>query len=806
MRDFLHALRLMRRNAGFTAVAVLILALGTGANTAIFSLIDTIMLRLLPVRDPSQLVEFLHSIPSEPEHRANGFSWQHYENIRDHNHVFSGVLAASDTRVHIRGGVPGDGIGAEVVDGEYVDGHFFTVLGMNPALGRLIGPRDISPVVVVSWDWWRTRYNFDRAVIGRQIVIEDVPATIIGVAPKGFSGLQVGLRRDIWAPFAMRSGRAPDVKLVARLKSGVSMRQALAEMKVLDRRTPEEQARVMRENPLGREMNLEAEPAGSGLATATRDHYAKPLLVLMAVVGLLLLLSCTNLASMLLARGASRQRELAVRVSLGAGRSQLVRQLLTESMLLSSAGSLVGLLLAYFATGALTRIVSSGRERIQLTVQTDWHVLLFTAGVAVLTGLLFGLAPTLTLTSSAPVFSLPSMGSPGQTKSHRLFGRSLVAVQIAVSLVLLGAAGLFVRHVWDLENVDPGFRRDHLLLVSLDPSRSGYDNRRLASAYRELLARLEKIPGARSATVSAISPLSGVGAARNVSVEGYTAKFGEVRLIQENWIAPEYFATYHTPLLAGRDFNTADQSGPCVAIVNRLMARYYFGDANPIGKHVSFDGDDVPCQIVGVVGDTKYSEISEPVWRTIYFDAFQEGRTPPNQFALLTSVNPAAVAGDVRQTVRAVLKTVAVRQITTMQDQAGATILQERLIATLSAGFAALGAVIAAAGLYGLLAFTVSRRVNEIGVRLALGAARGDVIGMVLRDALWMVLAGLLAGAPLALWGNRLAAHLIGDLPSVNLGPLVFGAAVTCAAALLAALVPALRAAQVEPVEALRCE
>jgi predicted permease len=813
-RDIRHALRQLRKSPGFTVVAVITLALGIGANTAIFSLVYTLVLRPLPVRDPGQLVELLHRYPGEPH--FNGFSWQTYQLMRDHNHVFSGLLAAAYQSFHVRG----EGMEAQTVDGAYVDGTFFQVLGVKPAIGRLIRPEDDlmenpSPVAVVSWSYWKRRFNLDPAILGKQVMVDDAPVTVVGVAPREFSGLQVESKQQVWLPLAMEpvihhpsstSSAGGWLSLVGRLKPGVSIEQAHAEIAVLYESTLDEQARVTN-NPFLRKMKFEMEPAGAGMSRL-REEWTKPLLVLMTVVGLLLLLACTNVASMLLARGAAREHETALRVSLGASRFRLLRQGLTESLLLSAAGSLLGIWLAYFGAGALVRIILAAPRPgppIEFHVRIDAGVLLFTAAVAVVTALLFGLVPALRAMDTAPASLLRQAKGTGETKSRRLFGKSLVAAQVAVSVVLLSAAGLFVRYLSNLEHLDLGFQRDHILLVTLDPARSGYDDQRLSRAYQELLARLEAIPGVRSVTLTSATPISGAGANRGVTVEGYQAHPGEIRNVMENWVAPKYFQTLGTPLLAGRDFSFLDQGRPRVAIINQTMARYYFGNTNSIGRHVTFDGDDQPYEIVGVVGDAKYMEIREATWRTIYLNTFQESWVG-SKFVLRTSIAPASVESDVRRTVRDLLKTVPVTRVTTLTDQVDASIVPERLIALLSGLFGALGAVLAAIGLYGLLAYTVARRVNEIGIRMALGATRSDVIRMVLGDALAMVLAGLLIGAPVAFWGKSLVVILIQDLPVRSAVPIGVGVVSMIAIALIAAYVPARRAAKVDPMVALRYE
>jgi predicted permease len=805
-QDVRYALRGMRRTPGFTAVAVVSLALGIGANTAIFSLINTLMLRMLPVEHPGQLVELLFKAPGQDH--FNAFSLQSYQHYREHNHVFSGLIASADTPFAVHG----DGLEPEIVHGLYVTPNYFSVLGVKPALGRLIGPEDGSAespnVAVVSWSWWKSRFNSDRAIVGRRIVAGDVPVTIVGVTQREFAGLEPATRQDIWLPLTPHHPSYAAtarywLKLAARLKPGVSIEQARAEMSVLWQWTIADEFKTNDDRSV-RDWKMEVQPAGAGLSHL-RDQYAKPALLLMGVVALLLLIACTNVASLLLTRGAARQREMALRVSLGASRFRLLRQGLTESLLLAAAGGLLGILLAYWGTGALVRIIASGRERIDLQARPDGVVLLFTAGVALLTGVLFGLAPAWRASGCAPAASLRDAGRAGETRLRRLFGKSLVVTQVAFSVVLLSAASLFVRHLSNLEHVDLGFHRDHVLLVELNPASSGYDRERLSRAYQELLGRLEAIPGVRSATICAIVPTSGVGAMRTATVEGYQAKPGERRFLSENWVAPKYFGTLGMPLLMGRDFSFQDQGGPRVAIVNQTLVRYFFGNGNPLGRHITFDGDDRPFEIVGVVGNMKSTDTREPGLRFVYFNMFQSGRNF-SQFALRTSVDPAAVAGEVRRVVRASLKTVPVVGVKTMAEQVDASIVPERLMAMLSGLFGSLGAVIVAIGLYGLLSYTVARRTNEIGIRMALGATERAMSRMVLRDALGMVCVGLAIGAPMALWGKSLAASLIQDLSVKSGVPIVFGAAAMIAVALVAAYVPARRAARVEPVEALRYE
>jgi putative ABC transport system permease protein len=825
VQDLRYGLRQLRRNPGFTAVAILTLALGIGANTAIFTLINTLMLHMLPVHEPEHLVELLHKYPGEP--RMNGFSKESYEHFRDNNHVFSGLVGFSPFHSSLRG----EGFETETVDGQYVTGNFFPVLGVQPALGRLIRPDDDrvgaaeSAVAVVSWDCWKSRFNQDPRILGRKIIVDGVPLTVSGVAPRGFSGLAVWSKPEIWVPVALGhpSGQggpklfgAMPLNLVGRLKPGVSIKPARAEMSVLFQFTIREITRHSKD-PLWRQARMQVAPAGAGMAFL-RDHFKKPLMVLMAVVTLLLLIACTSIASMLVARAATRQHEMAVRVCLGAGRFRLVRQVLTESLLLSTAGGLAGLFLAQFAAGALVGIITSGRRiaglppHLEIQVRPDFHVLLFVAGTALLTTLLFGLAPAWSAFVSAPAPSLGAAGRASETKVQRFFGNSLVVAQVALSVVLLSAAGLFVGYLENLDHLDLGFRKDHLLLVTLDPSQSSDKPEQLSQLYQGLLGRLDALPGVRSATLCRPVPISGAGAASFVNVEGVRENPGDRRYVSLAWVAPKYFQTLDTPLVAGRDFTPQDQQGARVAIINRAMAQYYFPGGNPIGKHFTLErdwkgfGPDQPFEIVGVVGDAHYYGIREAPPRTIYFDAFGQGNVPPNSFILRTAMAPTVAAPAVRGVVREMLKGVRVERVTTMADQVDASIVPERVIALLSGTFGALGALLAAIGLFGLLAYTVARRTREIGIRMALGAKQSDMVWMVARDALLMLAAGVAIGTPLVFWARTFALNVLEGLPARSPVPIVFGIGAMTLVALAASYIPARRATKVDPMIALRYE
>jgi putative ABC transport system permease protein len=811
--DLRFAVRTLRKTPTFTATAILTLALGIGANTAIFTLIDALMLRTLPVRDPGQLVELLHRFPGEPE--LTGFSQESYQLMRDHNHVFSGLIATTHEAFQLGG----SGFEPQTVEGGFVDGNYFNVLGLQPALGRLIGPEDdradhSEDVAVVSWPYWKNTLNLDSSIIGKQISLEDVPVTVIGVAPRGFAGLSRESSQDIWLPLAVaqfhhRPGGWGSIALVGRLKPGVSFAEARADMAVLFFST----VQAPNPNPFLRNMKFEMEPASAGLSSPLRQQFTTPLLVLMGIVSVLLLIACTNIASLLLTRGAAAQHEMALRVALGAGQLRLVRLVLAEPLLISAAGSLLALVLAYFGAGALARIILSRQgmrgmpPQFEIQVNPDLHVLLFTAAVAFLTVLLSGLSPALRVLSTLPASALRQAGGAGESRLRRLFGKSLVVAQVALSVVLFSAAALFIAYLSSLEHLNLGFRRDHLLLVSLDSSKSGYQEGQLSRLYQELLGRLEAIPGVRSATLSSMTPISGrARVCYCVSVEGREEKPENHRdMVFINSVAPNYFETYGTPLLSGREFTAQDQNGPRAAMINQTMASYFFGGRSPVGKRLTFDLDDQPYEIVGVVGDAKYNDIREVPPHTIYLDTFQESRVS-SQITLRTSLDPDALAPEVRSAAASLLKSIPVANITTMDDQVDASIVPERLIVTLSGWFGALGALLVAIGLYGLLSYAVARRINEIGVRMALGATRSDVSRMVLGEAFRMVSGGLLIGTPLAFWAKTLATRLIHDLPSRSAAPIAFGAAAMIAVALMAAYLPARRASRVEPMVALRYE
>ena len=798
-QDIRHSARMLRRSPIFTAATLLLLTVGIGVNTAIFTLLDVIMLRPLPVHRPEQLVEPLSRYPGDP--RMNGFSWEYYQHLRERSTAFADIIGDAPARFQI-----GSAGAAESVDGEYVLGTVFHALGLRPALGRLIEPGDAqpgaAPVIVLSWSYWKRRFDLNPAVLGMQLPVDGLPATIVGVLPRGFTGLQTGVMPAVWRPVTKPTG----LRLMARLKDGVSIEQAQAELRVLDRgRIEQIAARSNDPQWLKTEIDLVSAAAGY---SALRARFATPLLVLMTAVGVLLLLACTNVASMLLARATARRHEMAVRVSLGAGRFRLARQVFIECAMLSSAGAALGLAFAYSAADALVRAMTSGRvpvrwpAQLDLPLAPDARILLFTVGAAVLTALLFGIAPAWSAFTAPSLPSLREGGRPGGTASRHRFGQALVVAQIALSVVLLTGAFGLAAHLSRLRNDDLGFDRHGVLLVSMNPQGSGLNRTQLANAYRLLLDRFHALPGVESATLSAVTPIQGGAASRFASVDGHQEDPAQRARVSLNWVAPRYFETFRTPLIAGRDFRFEDLGGPAVAIVNQSFARYYFGAASPIGRRMTLEREAAPFKIVGVAGDAKYADLREPAPRTVYLHAFQAAPAP--HVALRTSLPPSSLAAPVRHAAAQAIPSVAIANVTTLNDQVNASIVIERLMATLAMLFGVAGAALAAIGLYGLLAYTMARRTGEIGLRLALGATGRDVIRMVLSGAAGLAITGFAVGLPFAWWGARLGARLVPDLPAASFWSIGLAAAGLLIVALLAAFVPAWRASRVQPAEALR--
>jgi predicted permease len=823
-QDLRFAFRMLRKNPGFTAVAVLTLALGIGANTAIFTLMDAVLLKRLPVEQPEQLIELMTVYGGGAAYldakSFNSFSYPALQHLRQHNRSLSGLIASSNGRFYcvVEGAPP------ERVAGQYVTGDFFSVLGVSSVAGRTITPDDDRfgaphPVAVISDGYWTRRFGRNPAVLGKSILVENVPLTIVGVIPEKFFGTQIGRRVDLWAPLSTEPlMRQPSwtasagpkwLQLVGRLKPGVSLEQARADLETQFRLAVVEAELALNLTPEVRQgalnLKLRVEPAGNGLSDLRRQ-FSRPLAVLMIIVGLVLLIACANLANLLLARAAARQREIAVRLALGAGRARLIRQLLTENLLLALIGAAAGLLLADAGTQYLLKLLASGRTPVLLDVQPDARLFVFTGLLSVLTALLFGLAPALRASRTDLIPALKEGGRGAEAGgSRQRLSRGLIVAQIALSLVLLVGAGLFLRTLRNLHSIDLGFERENVLLVELDPSHSGYTPERMRGLFMGVLERLQAIPGVRSASLSWNPPIAGGGSSRTVSVEGRAPGPEADREIYLNWIAPRYFETLGVPLIAGRDFGPRDTQGaPRVVILNQTMAHHFFGDANPIGQRIRVEDNDIR-EIVGVVGDSHYLEIREKIAPTLYLNTFQEQR-PGSELAIRTSGDPIAVIPAVRREIEKQAAGVAIGSIRTLAGQVDAWLLQERLVALLSSCFGGLALFIAAVGLYGVLSYSVARRTHEIGIRMALGAQRFDVMAMILKGILRLVCLGLAVGIPLSLILGRFVADLLYGITPADPLTIAAGALFLTMVALLAGYLPARRASQVDPMEALRQE
>jgi putative ABC transport system permease protein len=669
-----------------------------------------------------------------------------------------------------------------------------------------------APLAVVSWRYWQAQFNGEARALGAIVDINDrrlpgsVHATVVGVAEPAFSGVTVSMRQDVWVslgaiPTAMRSRGG--VALMARLKPGASIAQARAEMRALDQSRIDDLAQ---RDPQWRHVAIDVTSARAGLSTPLTDQFGGPLSLLMAIVGILLLLACANVGGLLLARGASRQQEMAVRVSLGAGRLRMVRQMLTESLLLASIGGALGLVGARFGATILTRIMTSGTQSLgpspRLEIPLDARVLTFTIGVTLLAALVFGLAPAIAAFVSAPASAL-RQGGGAQTKSRRVFGNGLVVAQVAISLALLSVSQLYIGHLRHLRDRSLGFDRDRVLLMSVNTSRA-QNREQLAALYRDVVARLHAIPGVDSVAASGMTPMSGAAGSAFLRVEGFDEPAHDRQRVSLNTVSPNYFLTYRTPLLAGRDFRDSDMDQPRRIIVNQALARKYFSGRDPIGRHVWLENERDPYEIVGVAGDAKYQDVRLPSPPIVYqFALMSRGSS---DLSLRTSGRRTDLAADARRLVNDVFGSNSVGRVTTLAEQVDASIVPERLLATLAGVFGAVGALLAAIGLFGLLAYTVARQTKEIGIRMALGATRGRVSRMVATSAGWLVSVGLLVGAPTAFWSTRFAARSVENLPAGGAVPIASAAAALIAVAFIAVYVPTRRATRVEPVIALRAE
>ena len=830
IQDLRYAIRTLRVKPSFTATVALSLALGIGANTAIFTLTDAIMWRMLPVRNPEDLLVLARTQGGAIGH---GFTYGEFRLFHDRNQTFSDL--ASYSRVRLNVSVAGSM--EPTVEGQLVSGRYFSTLGVHAVAGRTIGVEDdripnAHPVAMLSYGYWKRRFSLDPSILDKTISLCGTTFTVIGITPPEFFGVEVGVAPDIFVPVMMQPAVMPAsenllerpiiyaawLRVLGRLRPDVPVQQAAAEMAVLfDQIEWPRDKSGFRIDKFGNRIDekLVLTPASRGL-TDLRRQFSQPLFILMAVVGVVILIACANTANLLMARAAARRPEFALRVALGASRWRLMRQLLVESVLLAILGGVCGLLLANWGTQLLVAFISSGQTPVTLVLEPDLRVLGFTAAVSLLTGILFGLAPAIRATRIDPAPALKSQASRLTGRGSLRPGRILAVSQVALSLLLLIGAGLFVRSLHKLNSQDAGFPRESVLVVRVEPK--GSDQRgipgtseRLDRIYKELLQRVESVPGVRSATMAHFTPTSRIG-----FFSPFKFPTGEEIRVPSLMVYPNYFATLGIPIVAGRDFAAADldENSPLVVVVNEAFARRAFPGENVVGKQYLTRAPrrtSQTCEIIGVVKDSRYANLRGETPPVIY-QPFLQTSTGRGQMVLHARVsgNPGALLPRIREEVQRVDKDLPMFEVNTLAAEMDAALVRERLIATLSSFFGVLALLLAGVGLYGLLAFGVVQRTGEMGVRMALGAQRWDVLWMVLREALSLVLIGVGLGLPAALGAARLAENQIsGLLFGLTTGDPVTIAAATgllAAVAGVAAYLPARRASRVDPMVALRNE
>ncbi len=858
-QDIRYGTRQLRRSPGLTAVAIISLALGIGANTAIFSLLDAVLLKSLPVQNPHQLVlldwvsqawpSVVNSLTGSMNDDDGGrttstsFSYPAYEQIRDHTEAFASTaaLAGAESELNIGyEGQPGRALG------EMVSGNFFSTLGIQSTVGHLLTPEDdrlqAAPDAVISYGYWQRRFGGDPAMLGRSIMVNSVPFTVVGVTPADFLGVQPGHAIDVWLPLHSQpqvepswslfspssSGQSgtPDpaalfaahdnwwVVILARMKPGVSATQAKtnAEVTFQQALTPDIKSGAKPQAT----PHLEVSSGGKGFE-GVRGDLTPPLYTLMAVVGVVLLIACANVANLMLARSATRRKEIAVRLAVGAGRGRLIRQLLTESILLAALGGAAGFALSFWGTNLLVALLASGREPMVLSVTPDPRVLCFAAVVSLLTGILCGISPALRSTRLDLTPALKRTSGALQTglsweRGRRLgLGKALVVAQVALSVLLLVGATMFVRTLANLQNLNAGFNTQNLLLFQIDPTQDGYSGPRLAAFYQELARRLESVIGVRSVSMSFHRLLSGSISTVGVKIPGYTPKPGEksdALRAYLNGVGSRFFETLGIPVLLGRAVDDGDTAtAPRVAVVNQAFVRRYLGDGNPLGRTFSFGGkNDRQISIVGVVGDAKYGSLRRDVPPTVYLPYLQNPREAPMDFEVRATGNPVDLESAVYRVAKDMDQNLALYDVNTQVEEINKSLFQERLFARLTGFFGALAALLACVGIYGVMAFTVARRTREIGIRMALGASRGEVTGMVLRETSLLMLVGIVVGIALAAGAMRLISSFLYGLKPTDPATLALSAFIMAAAGILASYVPSRRASRVDPLVALREE
>jgi predicted permease len=830
LQDIRFGLRTLGKNPGFTIVAILTLALGIGANAAIFSLTDQVLLRLLPVERPRELVVLTspgvnHGRVWSDSDGGPSFSYPMYKDLRDRNEVFAGLLAG----FHVQVGVTGQGQ-SQLTDGVLVSGNYFQVLGVRPFIGRVFSAQDetapgANPVTVLSYGYWTRHFGSDPNILNKPLAVNGNSLTVVGVARPGFTGVQVGQIPDLFIPITMKAQMTPNrdgladrndhwVTMLGRLQPGMSASKAQAGLAPLYRSLMESDAIALKLSSRDRQQFVDRKlvlDTGSHGRPILQHDTKQPLLVLMAMVGLVLLIACANLAGLLIARGEGRQREIALRLALGAGRGRLVRQLMTESLLLATAGGAVGLALASWTLNVIVRSIPENEGASGLVAQLDYRVLIFACVVSLVTGVLFGLAPAIRATRTDLQSVLKDQGvNVCGGKTNVRVRKSLMVSQIALTAVLLAAAGLFAHSLLNLKTQDLGVRPDHVLEFSISPELNRYTPPQTIALADRIRKSMEPLPGVRAASESEIPMLADSNSSANITVQGYNGQEDEDMDVDQNWVSPDFLATMGIPLLNGREFSEADSgTAPKVAIINEAMARRFFAGRNPMGLHFGFGGGKdvkLDTEIVGVVKDSKNTDVKKAARPFVFVPYAQSEHAGNATFYVRTNQDPVALTVNVRNLIQAVDSSLPVYGVKTLTAQVDEIMFTDRLVTIFSLCLGLLASLLAAVGLYGVMAYVVARRTREIGIRMALGATQKNVAWMILREIIGMLAAGLCVGLIAAYGIGRVIESLLFGVKASD--PIVFmiAAGLLVAVALLAGWLPSRKAANVDPMVALRYE
>jgi len=821
--DLRYALRMLRKKPGFTLVAVLTLALGIGANAALFSLTDAVLLQSLPVKDPDQLTTISTIEPSSGPDLDNSFSYPMYQDLRDKNDVFSGVLARGGAQMNMSY----EGRNDRVI-GELVSGNYFEVLGIRPWAGRLFTQDDdrtpgAHPVAVLSYGFWERRFGKDPAVVGKTILVNENPLTVIGVSPPGFYGIELTSNADVRVPLMMtlvfnplpktrlQSRRHQWLTLMARRKDGVTQAQAESKLEVAYQQIRSGEAQQLsadtsateRQRFLDRKIQL---GDGSQGFQRLQREMKTPLLLLFGGTCVVLLILCANLANLMLARDAVRDQEIAVRLALGAGRLRLLRQWLTEAILLSVLGAIAGVLVASWVKTALVAFMPPD-YRMNLDLPLSWRFIGFTLLVSLVVGVGLGLAPALRAARGRSAVALRGESRTFVSGGGLFSLRSgLILVQVALSLPLLIVSALFLNSLQKMRGADTGFGKNNVLVGSINPTLNGYSQEKTQVFYRDLLLGLRALPGVQSASLSSDSPISGGWDREGLVIEGYQPAEGERVNAQSSIISPDYFRSLGITLVAGRDFNDQDKAeAPKVAIINEMLARKYFGSANPIGRKIGTD-DKPDTVIVGVVKDAQYISLREPALRHFYEPIAQQPRLFDLTMHIKTVGEPTALVDLVRAQVQRLDPHLPLYEVKTLATQIDESITQERLVTWLCTAFGLLATLLTALGLYGVLAFSVAQRTKEIGIRVALGAQARDVMKLIIGQGMLLVIVGVALGLAASFAVTRLIASLLFGVTPTNAATFIAVSVGLALLALFACYIPARRATKVDPLVALRYE